>query len=376
MLLTTLQLLTRSLTHYVTLQLLTTSRYSYSLRHVTATDYVTLQLLTTSRYSYSLRHVTAADYVTLQLLTTYSLRHVTAADYVTLQLLTTSRHVTATDYVTATHYVTLQLLTMSRYSYWLRRVTATDYVTATHYVTLQLLTTSRYSYWLRRVTATDYVMLQLLTTYPALVVMPSAVSDDSLRKFYRCYRHSRFPVITWRHPRNKSLLLRGAGYHGKGVMGMLKSTHPSSTDKLRNRQGQPATDAPPLSTMLTVQQKAQCVIWYAESKSIVSVRRLFLRTYPGQTAPDNKAIVRWFNQFRETGTVGKKSRPGRPRTSEENVERIRQSCVRSPKKSIARRSLQLNIPKTTIQNVLHKWLRLHMQHRAQAHLYGFYRCCM
>ncbi|KAG8269601.1 hypothetical protein J6590_104209 [Homalodisca vitripennis] len=73
--------------------------------------------------------------------------------------------------------------------------------------------------------------------------------------------------------------------------------------------------------------------------------RLFRRTYPGQTAPDKKAIVRWFNQFRETGTVGKKSRPSRPRTSEENVERIRQSCVRSPKKSIARRSLQLNIPK-------------------------------
>ncbi|KAG8259719.1 hypothetical protein J6590_008755 [Homalodisca vitripennis] len=94
-------------------------------------------------------------------------------------------------------------------------------------------------------------------------------------------------------------------------------------NKLRNRKGQPATDAPPLSTMLTVQQKAQCVIWYAELKSIVSVQRLFRRTYPGQTAPDNKAIVRWFNQFKETGTVAKKSRPGRPRTSEENVERIR-----------------------------------------------------
>ncbi|KAG8270089.1 hypothetical protein J6590_092911 [Homalodisca vitripennis] len=89
-------------------------------------------------------------------------------------------------------------------------------------------------------------------------------------------------------------------------------------NKLHNHQGQPATDAPPLSTMLTMQQKAQCVIWYAESKSIVSGQRLFRRTYPGQTAPDNKAIVRWFNQFRETGTAGKKSRPGRPRTSEEN----------------------------------------------------------
>jgi len=50
---------------------------------------------------------------------------------------------------------------------------------------------------------------------------------------------------------------------------------------------------------------------------------------------------------------------GRPRTSEEDVERIRQSCIRSPKKSTARRSVTLGIPKTTIQNVLHKHLRLH-----------------
>ena len=50
---------------------------------------------------------------------------------------------------------------------------------------------------------------------------------------------------------------------------------------------------------------------------------------------------------------------GGPRTSEEDVERIRQSYIRSPKKSTARRSITLGIPKTTIQNVLHKRLRLH-----------------
>lgn len=130
---------------------------------------------------------------------------------------------------------------------------------------------------------------------------------------------------------------------------------------MRSSQGRPRVRQrlPPFSTMLNVQQKAQCVIWYAESKSPVSVQRLFQRTYPGQTVPDYKAIIRWFNQFKETGTVEKKSRPGRPPTSEENIERIRQSCLRSPKKSIARRSVELQIPKTTIQNVLHKRLRLH-----------------
>ena len=67
-------------------------------------------------------------------------------------------------------------------------------------------------------------------SYPALLVMPVGIEDDSIRRFCRCYRQGRIPSITWRHPRTKALLVRGAGYHGKGVMGMLKS-HPSSTGK-------------------------------------------------------------------------------------------------------------------------------------------------
>jgi len=62
------------------------------------------------------------------------------------------------------------------------------------------------------------------------------------------------------------------------------------------------------------------------------------------------------NQFKETGTVEKQKSTGRPRSSGEDVERIRQSCIKSPKKSIAHRSLTLGIPKTTIQNVLQKML--------------------
>lgn len=111
--------------------------------------------------------------------------------------------------------------------------------------------------------------------------------------------------------------------------------------------------------MLTVQQKAQCVLWFAELKSIISVQRRFRETYPGQKAPDDKAIRRWFNQFRDTGSVLKGHSPGRPKTSEDTVENIRQSCVRSPKKSLARRSLQLNLPKSTVYTVMRKRLRLH-----------------
>lgn len=88
------------------------------------------------------------------------------------------------------------------------------------------------------------------------------------------------------------------------------------------------------------------------------MRRRFRQTYE-QTPPSNKPILRWYKQFKDTESVHIQKSPGRPKTSEENVERLRQSCFRSPKKSIARRSLELGIPKTTIQNVIYKRLRLH-----------------
>jgi len=111
--------------------------------------------------------------------------------------------------------------------------------------------------------------------------------------------------------------------------------------------------------MWTVHQKAQFVLWYAELKSVVAVQHKWRSLHPGEKPPMDKALNRWMYQFKETGTVEKQKSTGRPRTLEEDVERIRQSCIRSPKKSIACRSITLGIPKTTIQNVLHKRLRLH-----------------
>lgn len=111
--------------------------------------------------------------------------------------------------------------------------------------------------------------------------------------------------------------------------------------------------------MFTTQHKVQCVLWYAGLKSFVSVKRRFRVTYQGINPPDDKAIRRWFYQFRDTGSVLKGHSPGRPKTSDEKVEEIRQSCIRSPKKSIVRRSLQLNIPKSTLHDVIRKRLRLH-----------------
>ena len=70
----------------------------------------------------------------------------------------------------------------------------------------------------------DLSFFFLYNSYPPLVVVPSALSDDSIRRLAKCHRGLRFPAIVWRHPRTKALLLRSSGFHGKGVMGMIKSS--------------------------------------------------------------------------------------------------------------------------------------------------------
>lgn len=74
--------------------------------------------------------------------------------------------------------------------------------------------------------------------------------------------------------------------------------------------------------MATPQQKAQCVIWLIETNSVVTVQRNFRRSY-GVDPPTNKTIRQWLSAFKETGSVLKQKSPGRPRVSEENVDRIR-----------------------------------------------------
>ena len=57
---------------------------------------------------------------------------------------------------------------------------------------------------------------------PSLVVVPGRISDDSLKKFSKVYKQGRFPCVTWRHPESRALLLRGASYHARGMMHMLR----------------------------------------------------------------------------------------------------------------------------------------------------------
>ncbi|XP_057189771.1 myotubularin-related protein 13 isoform X1 [Triplophysa rosa] len=78
-----------------------------------------------------------------------------------------------------------------------------------------------------RVTAVNR-LYSLCRSYPGLLVVPQSVQDSCLQKVARCYRHNRLPVLCWKHPRNKAVLLRSGGFNSKSVVGLFKSQNPST----------------------------------------------------------------------------------------------------------------------------------------------------
>ena len=85
--------------------------------------------------------------------------------------------------------------------------------------------------------------------------------------------------------------------------------------------------------MSTPQEKAQCVSWLIETKSDIQTQRNYT-TKHAKRARARQSICNWHKQFMGTETLLHIPRSGRPITSEEGIERIRQLFSRSPTKSI------------------------------------------
>ena len=67
--------------------------------------------------------------------------------------------------------------------------------------------------------------------------------------------------------------------------------------------------------MLTIQQKAQYVLWYHKLKSPTAVQ-LKLRNEFRQDPPHTNSIKRSFKNFTETGSILDRIRSGRPSIDE------------------------------------------------------------
>ena len=107
--------------------------------------------------------------------------------------------------------------------------------------------------------------------------------------------------------------------------------------------------------MLTIQQKAQCVVWYHKLKSPTAVQCKFKNEF-GQDPPHTNTIKRWFKYFMETGSILDRKRSGRPSIDKETLDAVRVAFHRSPSKSIRVASNELAIPQSTVHKVLHKRL--------------------
>jgi len=100
--------------------------------------------------------------------------------------------------------------------------------------------------------------------------------------------------------------------------------------------------AGPVSKMASQQEKAFCVLRFEVSRSVITVQREY-RAWLRKDAPCRNNITRWYLQFVEIGCLCKSKSPGRPRVSDDNIERVREAFLRSPRKSVTRASRELYI---------------------------------
>jgi len=105
--------------------------------------------------------------------------------------------------------------------------------------------------------------------------------------------------------------------------------------------------------MVTDQEKAKCVSWFMETKSLTQVCRNF-RTVYNRHPPSRSNILQWVNKFFNTGSVKKSKRPGRPPIPQQRVQELQAALERSPTKSIRVASRELNISKSTVHKVMRK----------------------
>ncbi|PSN45712.1 hypothetical protein C0J52_19129 [Blattella germanica] len=111
--------------------------------------------------------------------------------------------------------------------------------------------------------------------------------------------------------------------------------------------------------MWTEQQKVQCVLWFAELKSVTSFQRRIRREW-NVDPPSRKSISEWDRTLRDRGSlISKTGKHPKKNLTEMAVDQVRESFTRSPRRSIRQASRELQIPRSTVHKILRK--RLHLR---------------
>jgi hypothetical protein len=94
---------------------------------------------------------------------------------------------------------------------------------------------------------------------------------------------------------------------------------------------------------------------------VVTVQRAFKLKFTTVDPLTNKSILKWHRNFIERGCIcnQRKGHSGQPLVSGQVVDRVRDSILRSHRKSTRRVSRDLEVPQSTVSKILRKCLRLH-----------------
>jgi hypothetical protein len=98
---------------------------------------------------------------------------------------------------------------------------------------------------------------------------------------------------------------------------------------------------------------------YLASRSHLTCQNEFRDTFPGSPVPNKSTISRLVNRFRETGSVQDRNRSDRPSVlSDDSLDDIRWTFLRSPRKSLRKLSLQSELSYGSVLKAT-KILKLH-----------------
>ena len=126
--------------------------------------------------------------------------------------------------------------------------------------------------------------------------------------------------------------------------------------------------------MFTVEERIAVVVGRVRGQTYRQVSEVFQRRFR-KPDPTQQNIQMLVNKCMRTGSLADKQRSGRPHTSQERVETIREAIERSPRASTCRLNRELGISRTTVWKVLHftlkkKAYRTQMAHKLEAEDYA------
>ena len=112
----------------------------------------------------------------------------------------------------------------------------------------------------------------------------------------------------------------------------------------------------------TLEEKTFIVEAYFSSKSISAAQLQLRKRFDCRDFPGSTIIYKWVNKFRNHGTINninkkdpnRETHSGRPKSSRAspNVAAVRDSVVRSPSKSVRRRSQEPGINREPVRRIL------------------------